>query len=470
MTTITHETGQSTPVDHTPNWLLRKYDVSAPRYTSYPSIPFWGKTTPDQVTEWLGGTSDAADNSLSLYLHIPFCVSRCFYCGCFVVVTSKREQATHYVEALKSEMRLVRERLADTGQVRQFQLGGGTPTFITQDEMADLVGAARELFPFEADPEIGIEIDPRTVDGEYLGRLRELGFNRISLGVQDFNDKVMRTVNRMQPFELVEGLVGHGRRLGFRSINFDLIYGLPEQSEESFSRTLDQVRELSPDRLAVYNYAHLPRLFPYQRRFDPETLPGPEEKLALIQLARQKLGEWGYQAIGMDHFAKPDEDLSVAFREGTMRRNFMGYTTQAGTDQLAFGISAISEFHRSFWQNEKKLNRYHESIAAGRLPVERGIYLSEEDLLRKAVISGLFCQGWVGYAEMSERFDVAFKPHMAGEIEALRPLAEDGLVELAPEGIRVTARGQLLLRNIAMVFDPYLRRDQDGPPQFSRAL
>ncbi len=458
------------PEDDTPISLLRKYDVSAPRYTSYPSIPFWGTTTSEEVTGWLGKTQAGKDDSLSLYVHIPFCRSRCFYCGCYVVITTKNEQATSYVETVKAEMRLVRQRISDPGAVRQFHLGGGTPTFITPDEMTGLVGTARELFPFETEPEMGIEIDPRTVDGEYLARLRELGFNRISMGVQDFDESVMRTVNRDQPFEMVAALVRRGRELGFRGINFDLIYGLPGQTEATFTSTLEQVRELGPDRLAVYNYAHLPRIFPYQRRLDSAALPGAEEKLALMQLTRRKLGEWGYLTIGMDHFARPEDDLAVAFHEGTMRRNFMGYTTQAGTDQLAFGVSAISEYQGSFWQNEKKLNRYRQTVAAGDLPVERGLLLSSEDLLRKAVIAHLFCQSWVGFAEMERRFGVSLQRHMATELESLREFEEDGLVKLEPDGLRVTPRGRLLLRNIAMVFDPYLRREKGGAPLFSRAV
>ncbi|MCZ6626790.1 MAG: oxygen-independent coproporphyrinogen III oxidase [SAR324 cluster bacterium] len=473
MTTKTTAKPPNASRDDTPDWLLRKYDVSAPRYTSYPSIPFWRPTTSEEVTGWLGEPSGTRDNSLSVYVHIPFCVSRCFYCGCNVVVTSKREQATSYIEALKTEMRLVRERTLvpqESGLVRQFQLGGGTPTFITPDEMADLVNTVRELYPFEAEPEMGIEIDPRTVNRNYLTRLRELGFNRISLGVQDFDGKVMGAVNRAQTFELVAELMAHGRKLGFRSINFDLIYGLPEQREATFARTLEQVRELAPDRLAIYNYAHLPRIFPYQRRFDPETLPGPEEKLALIQMARRRLDEFGYHSIGMDHFALPGDDLAVAFREGSMRRNFMGYATQAGTDQLAFGMSAISEFHRSFWQNEKKLIRYYRAVDEGRLPVVRGIRLNEEDLLRKQVIENLFCRGGIEYEELRHRFGIEFKSYMACELEALGSMEADGLVELNATGLQVTARGQLFLRNISMVFDPYLRKEEGGSPQFSRAL
>ena len=459
------------PQDDTPEWLLRKYDVAAPRYTSYPSIPFWGEATPGQVGAWVGEKPRLPDASLSLYMHIPFCFNRCFYCGCFVIVTSKMEQAELYADALKQEMRLVRDHMGQSpAPVTQFHLGGGTPTFLSPDQMEELVEAARALYPFGADPEMGIEIDPRTVDNAYLLRLRKMGFNRISLGVQDFDERVMRAVNRVQPYAQVAALVAEGRRLGFASINFDLIYGLPEQTPESFLRTLELVRGLSPERLAIYNYAHLPELFPHQRRIAVESLPDTDGRNQLIRLARYKLGAWGYQQIGLDHFALPGDELALAHRRGTMRRNFMGYSTQAGTDQLAFGVSAISEYHRSFWQNEKKLISYYRAVAEGRLPAVRGICLTDEDMLRKEVISALFCRGSIDYEEVRRRFGIDFKSYMACELEELGLMEADGLVELDATGLRVTARGQLFLRNIAMVFDSYLRREGVQPARFSRAV
>jgi len=457
--------------DETPEWLLRKYDVAAPRYTSYPSIPYWGEASAGQVEAWLGEKTPHPRGSRSLYVHIPFCSSRCLYCGCFVVVTSRKEQADLYVEAVKKEMRIVREHLSGPpAPVTQFHVGGGTPTFLTADQLEDLAATAREIFPFPARPEMGIEIDPRTVDAAYLKRLWEMGFNRISLGVQDFDEQVMRAVNRLQTYEQVARLVEAARGLGFSGINFDLIYGLPEQTTQTFERTMEQVRRLAPHRLAIYNYAHLPDLFPHQRRMPVERLPDADGKIALIRLARRMLGGWGYRQIGLDHFALPGDELAVALREGTLRRNFMGYTTQAGTDQLAFGVSAISEFHRSFWQNEKKLIRYYRAVDEGRLPVVRGICLNDEDLLRKEVIANLFCRGRIDYEDVARRHDVDFETYMAEELEALRPLAEDGLVARDAAGLRVTPRGRLFLRNIAMVFDPYLRREGAQPARFSRSL
>ena len=470
LNTIETQANESQP-DDTPEWMLRKYDVAAPRYTSYPSTPYWGKVSPAQVEAWIGEKTMQPHTSLSLYVHIPFCASRCLYCGCFVVVTSKKEQAGLYKEAVKKEMRIVRDHLAGKpAPVSQFHLGGGTPTFLTADQLQDLVAEARALYPFQREPEMGIEIDPRTVDAAYLKRLREMGFNRISLGVQDFDEGVMRAVKRMQTYEQVEKLVEAGRRLGFGSINFDLIYGLPGQTAETFARTLEQVRQLTPDRLAIYNFAHLPELFPHQRKMPAGHLPDADMKISLIGLARRKLQEWGYLQIGLDHFALPNDELAVALREGTLRRNFMGYTTQAGTDQLAFGVSAISEFHRSFWQNEKKLSRYYRTMKEGCLPVVRGMCLNDEDLLRKRVISSLFCQQRIDYRELAGRFSVDFETFMAEELEALRPMAEDGLVVRDGTGLRVTRRGQLFLRNIAMVFDPYLRREGAQPMRFSRAI
>jgi oxygen-independent coproporphyrinogen-3 oxidase len=276
-------------------------------------------------------------------------------------------------------------------------------------------------------------------------------------------------VNRVQPYAQVAALVDEARRLDFSSINFDLIYGLPEQDSHTFLRTLELVNGLAPERLAIYNYAHLPDTITHQRRIAEESLPSQDEKALLIRMARRQLGKCGYQPIGLDHFAKPDDELAIAFREGTMRRNFMGYSTQAGTDQLAFGVSAISEYHRSFWQNEKKLSRYYRSVEEGRLPVVRGIYLNDEDMLRKKIISLLFCQGRLDYGEIARGTGVSFHGLMARELEELRPMQADGLVELQDSGLRVTSRGQLFLRNIAMVFDSYLRREGEHP-KFSRAV
>ncbi len=450
--------------------LLRKYDVSAPRYTSYPPVPFWGDMGPGQVESWLGEADEPAQSPISLYFHIPFCATRCYYCGCFVIITLRKSQAAPYLEALEKEVALVHGRIDRTRPVRQFHLGGGTPTFISPREMTHLVETTAARFPLEPGLEMSIEVDPRTVDKEYFDVLRGLGFNRISLGVQDFDDTVMKSVNRVQPFDQVAKAVDRARAAGFVNINFDLIYGLPHQSRESFAKTLEGVRSLRPGRLALYNYAHLPTINPYQRRFGAEVLPGKEEKTAIFLLAREKLTGWGYQAIGMDHFALPEDDLAEAFRQGKLRRNFMGYTTQTGTDLLAFGASAISEFRQGFWQNEKKLNRYLSRVENGELPIVRGLALGAEDRLRKEVISDLFCKGGVVFEEIEQRFGISFGDHFGEALQRLQPLAADGLLVLEPGAVRITERGQLFLRNAAMVFDGYLGQPDAEPGRFSRVL
>lgn len=452
--------------------LLRKFDSAAPRYTSYPPIPFWGDVNAQTVRGWMAQPTSDADHSISLYVHIPFCKTRCYYCGCFVIISGKQEPAEAYMKGVHKEMTLVRESLAEARPVRQFHLGGGTPTFINAQAMGDLVAHAKSLFPFEDDAEMSIEVDPRTVDVAYLTKLREMGFNRISLGVQDFDEKVQQEVNRIQPKVIVQRMTEAARDLGFFSINYDLIYGLPHQTLPSFTHTLEQVIELKPGRIALYNFAFLPDAIPYQRRFDPTTLPDPEEKLAIFLTAKEKLTESGYQYIGLDHFALGDDELAQAWRAGTMRRNFMGYTTQAGTDMLAFGVSAISDYQGQFWQNEKKLNRYLEVLESGELPVTRGMALDSEDLLRQNIISSLFCAGGFRFDELGNGEFPDLSTHLAWEMDALAPLAEDGLVKLNGEGVEVTPLGQLFLRNIAVIFDNHIRARNTGEQatRFSRTV
>jgi len=450
--------------------LLRKYTSAVPRYTSYPAIPFWGETSEAQVAGWLGAEPATADRSLSLYFHIPFCTKRCHYCGCFVVITPHKEQGNKYLQAVQKEVEMVHGHLAPERPVRQFHLGGGTPTFLDPEVIADLVATTRERFDFEPDVEMSIEVDPRSVSAADLARLREVGFNRLSFGVQDFDPAVQRAVNRVQPFEMVAALVEAARAQGYLSVNFDLIYGLPAQTRASFARTMEQVQALRPDRLAIYHYAHLPDNQPHQRKIDPALLPSTEEKSAIFLAARQALLEAGYRALGLDHFALPEDDLMRAYEAGTMRRNFMGYTTQAGVDLLAFGLSGISEFSGGFWQNEKKLAQYYRAIEAGKLPVVRGLALTAEDRLRKGLIGDIFCKGGIDYGEVQQRFGIDPPRHLAAEMAALAPMAADGLVVLNGTGMRVTERGQLFLRNIAAVFDAYLVGRTAGKVAFSRTF
>ena len=448
--------------------LLAKYDSAAPRYTSYPPIPYWGSLDGTAVAGWLAEPREADDTSLSLYTHIPFCRNRCHYCGCFVVITPHQEPAERYLGAVHREMEMVAARLGPGRPVRQYHLGGGTPNFISREAMERLVRHARELFHFEDDVEMSIEVDPRHLSPAELKHLRALGFNRLSLGIQDFDEEVQAGVNRVEPYEHVRMLVAAAREEGFAGINFDLIYGLPHQNRERFRRTVERVLTLAPDRLALYNFAYLPQAFPHQRKMDAEALPDSEEKLAIFLTARDLFLANGYQAIGLDHFAREDDELARAYRAGTMRRNFMGYTTQAGTDLLAFGVSGISEYNGRYWQNEKKLVGYERTVEAGEIPVIRGLLLDAEDRLRQAVVADLFCQGVVDFAALGARFGMDVRGHFAQELGLLEPLHADGLIELSDSQLVVTELGQFFLRNIAVVFDNRTR--QGAPVKFSRTV
>ena len=448
--------------------LLARYDGAAPRYTSYPPIPYWGEVDGDTVAGWLAEPRAGGEGSLSLYTHIPFCRERCHYCGCFVVITPHAHPAERYLAAVHQEMERVAAAMAAPPPVRQYHLGGGTPNFISAAAMEALVAKARACFPFADDVEMSIEVDPRHLTPAEVRRLRELGFNRLSLGVQDFDAQVQAGMNRVEPAEHVARIVDAARQAGFLSVNFDLIYGLPHQTQPRFEQTVRRVLQLGPDRLALYNFAYLPQAFPHQRKMDAAALPDKDEKLAIFLTARELFTGNGYQAIGLDHFARNDDELAVAYRAGTMRRNFMGYTTQAGTDLVAFGLSGISEYNGRFWQNEKKLARYERAVEAGQIPAVRGLLLDREDRLRQAIVGALFCQGVVDFAALGRHFDLDLGRHLALELADLEPLAADGLVTLAPDRLTVTELGQFFLRNIAVVFDNRTRKG--APVQFSRTV
>jgi len=447
--------------------LTGKYERRAPRYTSYPPIPYWGEVTGERVGQWL---EEPAEGPVSLYTHIPFCRERCTYCGCFVVISPHHKPVNAYLEALHAEMERARSRMPKARVVRQYHLGGGSPTYLDGAEMTSLVEKARALFDFESGAEMSIEVDPRTVGQDDVARLRSLGFNRLSLGVQDFDPAVQEEVNRRQPAPLVAKLVSAARRLGFLSVNFDLIYGLPHQTRATFARTMEQVVQMAPDRVALYNFAHLPHLFPHQRSMDTAVLPSAEEKLGIFLDARERMLGAGYASIGLDHFARNGDDLAVAWDNGTLRRNFMGYTTQAGTDLIGFGVSAISEYQGRYWQNEKKLSRYERQVQGGRLPAVRGMELSADDRLRQAVMTGLFCRGRVTASEIKSRYGVDFGAYFGEALSALRPLAEDGLVRVTAAGVDVTELGKLFLRNIAHAFDAYAGSNPSAQPLFSRTV
>jgi oxygen-independent coproporphyrinogen III oxidase len=469
MTALAHEVTAGPPdLAARLHGLLARYDAAAPRYTSYPPIPYWGALDAETVQGWLAAPRSGGESSLSLYTHIPFCRSRCHYCGCFVVITPHQEPAERYLGAVHREMELVAQRLGPARRVRQYHLGGGTPNFISPAAMERLVARARELFAFDDDVEMSIEVDPRHLSPREIAHLRALGFKRLSLGVQDFDEQVQAGVNRVEPYAHVERLMRAARAEGFAGVNFDLIYGLPHQTRERFARTVQRVLALGPDRLALYNFAYLPQAFPHQRKMDAAALPDAAEKLAIFLAAREAFTDNGYQAIGLDHFARHDDELARAWRAGSMRRNFMGYTTQAGTDLLAFGVSGISEFNGCYWQNEKKLVGYERTVEAGQIPVVRGLQLSAEDRLRQAVVAGLFCQGGVDFPTLGAEFGLDWRTHFAPELEGLAPLAADGLVALDAGRLRVTEPGQFFLRNIAVLFDNRTR--QGAPVRFSRTV
>ena len=445
--------------------LIQRYDKAGPRYTSYPTaVQFHENFTEQDYIQSAESTNllhrQGEPHPLSLYFHIPFCSKVCFFCGCNKVVTKFRDRAAPYLERLHQEIALHAKLYDDDRTVDQLHWGGGTPTFISHEEMQALMAETRRHFKLHDDDsgEYSIEIDPREIDGETLKVLRQLGFNRISLGVQDFDPKVQQAVNRIQPEAQTMGAINGARELGYKSISVDLIYGLPFQSVSSFNTTLDRIIELSPDRLSVFNYAHLPEMFKPQRRINEEDLPSPQEKLEILHQAIDKLTTAGYVYIGMDHFAKPDDELAVAQREGKLYRNFQGYSTHAECDLIAMGITAIGKVGNSFSQNVKTLEQYYEAIDSGHLPIYRGLTLSNDDLLRQKVISELICHFELDFASIEKNFGIEFSKYFATELEEFKTMQKDGLLSVDSAKIIVNPNGRLLIRNICMVFDKYLRQ------------
>lgn len=448
--------------------LINKYDTSGPRYTSYPTaVQFDPRYGEQEYRQALRASNDSG-RPLSLYFHIPFCNTVCFYCGCSKVVTKRRERAAPYLAMLFREMEMLSRELDQTRPVDQLHWGGGTPTFISHDEMRQLMGNTRKYFSLHDKGEYSIEIDPRELNVDTLPLLRELGFNRMSLGVQDFDPKVQKAVNRIQPEAVTIGAMQQARELGFRSINLDLIYGLPFQSEQSFSATLDRILDIRPDRLSVFNYAHLPEMFKPQRRINAEDLPSPAEKLAILDMAISKLTGAGYVYIGMDHFALPDDELAVAQQQGSLYRNFQGYSTHADCDLVAMGMTAISAVNHQYAQNEKTEQGYADAIEAGQLPVIRGLALSEDDRLRQEVITRLICHFQLQFADIEKQYGIDFRDTFADELTRLAPMAADGLLDLYKDHIQVLPAGKLLIRNICMVFDAYLK--QGSGQRFSKVI
>ncbi|OIQ03002.1 MAG: oxygen-independent coproporphyrinogen III oxidase [Zetaproteobacteria bacterium CG2_30_59_37] len=451
--------------------LIHKYDKAGPRYTSYPTAPMFHTG--------INGTSYAAslarasqvEGPLSIYLHVPFCDTVCYYCGCNKVVTKQRERAVPYVEALLKEIDMLADTVGRKRLVTQLHWGGGTPTFLNESQIRSIMGRLRERFEFasDAEGEFGIEIDPRECKDDTVRILREVGFNRMSMGVQDFEPDVQKAVNRIQSEEETLNVLQQARAHGFQSINIDLMYGLPHQSVESFDRTLSTIIDFSPDRIALFNYAHLPRMFMPQRRINEADLPSPGEKLNILKLSIDRLLSAGYVFIGMDHFAKPDDELTVAQREGKLYRNFQGYSTQADAELLGLGITSIGYVDGAFFQNLKTLEEYYASIEAGEFPVFRGYQLSDEDHLRRHVIMRLMCDFALDFKAVEKKFGIDFAAHFAVETAELHDLAADGLLSLDTNGLQVLPGGRLLIRNIAMVFDEYLRNRKEEV-KFSKVI
>ena len=443
--------------------LIRRLDRNGPRYTSYPTADrFVEAFGPENYVSWTAKRNvGGVQRALSIYVHLPFCSTVCFYCACNKIVTRDKGKGAKYLDYLAREIALQAPLFQDDRVVRQMHWGGGTPTFFSAGQLRGLFALLRRQFEFAPDGEYSIEIDPRTVDADMIAALREMGLNRVSLGVQDFDPDVQRAVNRIQDEAQTLGVIAAARREGFASINIDLIYGLPKQNLITFNRTLSRVIAAGPDRIAIYNYAHLPTRFKPQRRIADAELPSPETKLKLLALAAQRLTGAGYVYIGMDHFAKPDDALAVAQRQGRLHRNFQGYSTQPDCDLLALGVSAIGSIGPTYSQNHRDLDSYYASIDRGMLPIARGIELTADDILRRAVIQALMCH----FSLCKESIEIAhlvdFDRYFAAEMKELEGLARHGLVELDERWINVTSRGRLLIRNVCMVFDKYLRQEQE---------
>lgn len=453
-----------------PHELLSRYDQPGPRYTSYPTAPVWSSEFgPEDHRDSLVRANEQDGAGMSLYVHLPFCRSMCFYCGCSVIISRDPKSGDRYVEEVLKEAALARTILSANRPVVQHHWGGGTPTFLQPEQIERLFRGLLSIYPHTDDAEISIEVDPRVTTVRQLEVLRECGFNRISMGVQDFDAEVQEAINRIQPYELTRDLVVASRELGFASVNLDMVYGLPHQTPKKFAASIEQVLSLRPDRLACYGYAHVPWLKKHQEVISVEDLPRGADKLDLYLLSLNAFQDAGYEAIGMDHFALPEDGLVKAANTGQLHRNFMGYATHKAEDMLSFGVTSISEIAGAFAQNVKQLNQYREHLNAGRLPVERGMRRSSEDEQRRAIILDLMCRFRLDYADhggaesFCERYQTA--------LQALAPFEQDGLIELDAKGIRVTPLGRLFVRNVAMPFDAYLEQLRSAKkPMFSRTV
>ena len=453
--------------------LIKRYDIAGPRYTSYPTaVQFMEGFDADAYVRYTSASnSELIPKPLSLYVHLPFCRSLCYYCGCMKKVTRHEDQATRYLGMLEQEIAMQGELFDHDREVVQLHFGGGTPTFHDDAQLRQLMATLGHHFSLSGDAtrEFSIEVDPRTVGFDRLAMLADIGFNRISLGVQDIDPTVQKAVNRVQDPAATLDMVEGSRKLGFNSVSIDLIYGLPLQTVESFGKTIDTVVAARPDRLAVYNYAHLPHIFRAQRMINADDIPSPETKLQLMELTIDKLSQAGYVYIGMDHFALPEDELTIAQMEGGLQRNFQGYSTRRECDLVGLGVSAIGKVGDCYAQNIKDIPSYEAAVAEGKLPIWRGVSLTTEDRLRRGVIESIMCHGTVQFHRFESNYAIDFHEHFAPELATLERLEEDGLLSMGDDEFNVTPEGRLLLRAIAMVFDEYLQAPQTQP-KFSRVI
>ncbi len=451
--------------------LVKKYDRPGPRYTSYPTAPqFHGGFTAPAYQEAARQSNRPPAKPLSVYIHIPFCESLCYYCACNKIITHRLERAAEYLEYLKKEIRLQGQLFERSRRLTQLHLGGGTPTYFSQDQLAELMEALQAAFSLEPDGshEFSLEVDPRTVTPQRIHGLRQLGFNRLSFGVQDFDPQVQKAVNRVQSEEQVRELVLAAREACFSSVSVDLIYGLPLQTASSFETTLDKLAHLRPDRIAAYSYAHLPEMVRAQKLIRPEDMPPPERKLELLELTIRRLTAAGYVYIGMDHFSLPGDELAMAQKNGSLQRNFQGYSTHADCDLIGLGITSIGKVGDSYSQNQKELPEYYAALDQGQLPIFRGYQLNKDDRIRQEIILSLMCHGHIDFGEVEQIHGIQFTDYFAEALASLDEAVRDGLVEISSSHLQLLPRGQLMLRNIAMAFDAYLGEKQQG--RFSRTV
>lgn len=446
--------------------LLNKYNTSGPRYTSYPTaLEFHDDFKHD---DFIQAVKNSPNRELSLYVHIPFCHTLCYYCGCNKVITRHRDKADTYLDYLAQEIALQAPLFTDY-KVKQLHWGGGTPSFLTHKQITTLVALLKEKFDFSDDLEMSIEIDPREIEMDLAQHLYSLGFNRLSLGVQDLDLKVQEAINRVQSTQFIGDFIGHAKQVGFKSINIDLIYGLPHQTLENFKKTLDKAHEWDVDRISLFSYAHIPSRFASQRKLRDEWLPDVALKFALMKLSIETLCDYGYDFIGMDHFAKPNDELSIAQGNGTLHRNFQGYTTKGGCDLLGLGVSSISSIGRSFAQNIKELQSYYKAIENQQHALERGVSLNDDDILRGEVIRELMCNLFLDKNKINEKYNINFDEYFADDLPLLNTFIDDGLVENTGDSIKVDQKARLLIRNICMSFDAYMKKHVNQQ-RFSRVI